>query len=313
VTDFAPWSRAWRAASIGVQGFYRSAFAEDHFTTGVHIDRTIAHRLVDFIESIRPPLEANEEFAVIDIGAGAGQLLTDVHNSLGDEITCIGIDLRPRPEKLDGNITWIQREIDEWTDNITGRDGQWTGVVIAHEFLDDVACDVVELDEELQPRLVLVDPQTGSEEIGPTLLDSATRTLMADPERSAEWLDRWWPATRPLARREIGETRDRIWSKVRRIIGSGHAIAIDYEHRLADRERGLWDAGTLKGFAHGHPKRPVPDGSVNITAHVALDSCAEDANTLRSQSDVLVGSSSLASFDGALGSYGWLIEQRVQR
>ena len=313
MTEFAPWSRAWRAANTGAPGFYRTAHAEDHFTTGVHIDRTIAHWLVDFIESTRPLTNAHEEFAVIDVGAGDGQLLTDVHNALGDEITCIGVDLRPRPDKLPADIDWIEREIDEWTEDITGRDGQWTGVVIAHALLDDVSCDVVELDEALQPRLVLVDPQTGAEESGPTLHDSTTRTLMADPGRSADWLDRWWPATRPLARREIGDTRDRVWSKVRRVISTGHAIAIDYEHRLADRERGLWDAGTLKGFASGRPRRPVPDGSVNITAHVALDSCAADANTPRSQSEVLVGSNSVAGFEGALGSYGWLIEQRVRR
>lgn len=313
MTDFSPWSRAWRAANTGAQGFYRFASAEDHFSTGVHTDSTIADWLVNFIQSTRSQPHASEEFAVIDIGAGDGRLLADVKSALGNEVTCIGVDLRPRPDGLHTDIAWIERAIDEWTEDITGRDGHWTGVVIAHEFLDDVPCDVAELDEDLQPRLVLVDPHTGAEEIGPALHDSATRALTPDPDRSADWLARWWPATRPLARREIGDSRDRIWSKVRRIIATGHAIAIDYEHRQTDRERGLWDAGTLKGFASGCPKRAVPDGSVNITAHVALDSCAGDSRQFRTQAQVLPQPSGLAGFEGALGSYGWLIERRVQR
>ncbi len=58
------------------------------------------------------------------------------------------------------------------------------------------------------------------------------------------------------------------------IVSDGLAIAIDYGHVRADREAGAWDGGTLAGFRRGRLVPPVPDGSCNITAHVAMDSCA---------------------------------------
>lgn len=72
------------------------------------------------------------------------------------------------------------------------------------------------------------------------------------------------------------------------------------------------DGGRVKGFVDGAPCRPRPDGSVNITSHVALDSCASPHATVRPQFDVLstsaVGSRSLASWPPDLGSFDWLIE-----
>ena len=50
----------------------------------------------------------------------------------------------------------------------------------------------------------------------------------------------------------------------------GLAVAADYGHCRAARPL----AGTLAGFQQGRPVRPVPDGSRDITAHVAMDACA---------------------------------------
>ncbi|MEU7403768.1 SAM-dependent methyltransferase [Streptomyces sp. NPDC044948] len=51
----------------------------------------------------------------------------------------------------------------------------------------------------------------------------------------------------------------------------GLAVAVDYAHTLATRP----PFGTLTGFREGREIRPVPDGSCDITAHVALDACAQ--------------------------------------
>lgn len=52
--------------------------------------------------------------------------------------------------------------------------------------------------------------------------------------------------------------------------GPGLAVAVDYAHTAPARP----PFGTLTGFREGRETVPVPDGSCDITAHVALDACA---------------------------------------
>lgn len=305
----ASWSTAWADSQFGEVGFYRTHRAEDEFQTSVHVDRQLARALAERITRERQRSQVSD-FTVIDIGAGDGSLLLQLRDLLPPDIDYLGVDLRPPPSGLANKVAWIQRCIDDGSADITGRDGDWSGVLIAHEFLDDVPCDVLELDEELVPRVLLVDPETGGEEIGPAIDDTAARRLIEDPTGATHWLERWWPATRPLARREVGLARDRMWARLRQVLGNGAAIAIDYSHRLPERRRGVWDGGTLQGFKRGRPHRPIPDGRMNVTAHVALDACASSAARLMHQSSTLTG---LAGFPGSYGSYEWLIEPVVQR
>ena len=53
---------------------------------------------------------------------------------------------------------------------------------------------------------------------------------------------------------------------------SGLALAVDYGHRRAARPAG----GTLTGYRDGRQVPPVPDGSCDLTAHVAMDSLVHD-------------------------------------
>ena len=53
---------------------------------------------------------------------------------------------------------------------------------------------------------------------------------------------------------------------------SGLALAVDYGHRREARPAG----GTLTGYRDGRQVPPVPDGSCDITAHVAMDSLVHD-------------------------------------
>ena len=122
-----------------------------------------------------------------------------------------------------------------------------TGLLVANEWLDAVPLDVVE-----DGRLVLVDAQ-GREHVGPP----------APPELLA-WCARWWPQ----GRAEVGLSRDRSWAAAVGQVRRGLAVAVDYAHLLADRRP------TLTGYRAGRQVPPVPDGSCDLTAHLALDSCA---------------------------------------
>ncbi|WP_435825940.1 SAM-dependent methyltransferase [Micromonospora zamorensis] len=71
-------------------------------------------------------------------------------------------------------------------------------------------------------------------------------------------------------RAEIGRSRDEAWANAVRQIERGLALAVDYGHL---RERRPVD-GTLTGYRGGRQVPPVPDGSSDVTAHVAMDSVA---------------------------------------
>ncbi|NUP49322.1 MAG: hypothetical protein HOW97_18740, partial [Catenulispora sp.] len=53
-------------------------------------------------------------------------------------------------------------------------------------------------------------------------------------------------------------------------LARGAAVAVDYAHTAGARPA----FGTLTGYRDGHQVPAVPDGSCDLTAHVALDACA---------------------------------------
>lgn len=123
-----------------------------------------------------------------------------------------------------------------------------TGLLIANEWLDNVPCDVLQ-----DGRLVTVD-SAGQEALG----GFAGR-------ESLDWQAKWWPGD---GRVEVGLARDQAWSAAVGRVRRGVAVAVDYGHLRGSRRP------TLTGFRHGRQVAPVPDGSGDLTAHVALDSCA---------------------------------------
>ncbi|MCP4845818.1 MAG: hypothetical protein GY901_12085, partial [Actinomycetia bacterium] len=257
------WVDAWDDAN---HTFYTHHAPEQHFRTSIDAGTATARRIAALLAPAhgqpRPATDSSLPRCIVDIGSGSGALLTQLAALVDDEVTLIGVDVRPRPDDLPSTIQWRQVHVTRDVEDITGMDGRITGLVIAHEFLDDVACPVIELDDDLRPRIVQVEAATGAEVLGPDLADPAAEALLGgiSPGEARAWLDRWWPATKPLARREVGLPRDLLWRRLTRILGSGHAIAIDYAHRLDDRRSGLWDGGTVKGFVDGAPCRPRLDG-----------------------------------------------------
>ncbi|MET8679270.1 SAM-dependent methyltransferase [Streptomyces sp. NPDC004647] len=160
------------------------------------------------------------------------------------------VERAARPEGLDERIEWLPS---------LPEPGSVTGLVFANEWLDNVPVAVAETDAAGEPREVLVAAD-GTERLG-------DRVNGAD----ADWLDRWWPlGGEPGLRAEIGHPRDAAWARAVRSLDRGLAVAVDYAHGCSDRP----PFGTLAGFRDGREVRPSPDGSCDITAHVALDACA---------------------------------------
>mgnify|MGYP002632213586 FL=1 len=253
---------AWEETLIGDRSFYRGPDGDPyrHFATDIAGSAEI-------LPLIRELLAFADDcdggpLTVIDVGSGAGGLLARLAMA-GTNVRLIGIDLRPRPTGLDTAIEWITGDARVVAGEIRGI----RGVVVAHEFLDDIPCAAVEVDEDGRPRLIGVDASSRRLVVGEPLEDPA----------DLAWLDRWWPVTRPFMRAEIGRSRDAAWALITGMLDGGAALVIDYGHTRPERLAGTWDGGTLVGYREGRVVTPVADGSCNLTAHVSIDSVAEAA------------------------------------
>jgi SAM-dependent MidA family methyltransferase len=277
------WRAAMQEALYGRGGFYaRGECPAAHFRTSVHASPQYAAAVLDLLREVDRSLGHPGRLDLVDIGAGRGELLTEVLTmarhlpddpatpSLAGRISPHAVDLTLRPAALDAQIRWHRPVPSQITgpSEITGPSqitgpSRITGLVIANEWLDTVPLDVAELADD-GPRLVLVDPETCAERPGP-LADGADQA----------WLRRWWPLRRVGDRAEIGVPRCAAWADVVGRLEAGLALAADYGHLRADRPA----QGTLAGYQDGRPVPPIPDGSRDITAHVAIDACAAAGET----------------------------------
>jgi SAM-dependent MidA family methyltransferase len=179
-----------------------------------------------------------------------------------------------------------------------------TGLLLANEWLDNIPVRVLE-----DGREVLVD-LAGNETLGASV--------------TSEWATRWWPCG---GRVEEGQPRDEAWTHALSRVRRGAAVAIDYGHTRADRRP------TLTGYRGGRQVPAVPDGSCDLTAHVALDSCAAATGArLLPQREALQGLGISAALPEAgdasyalglerasqarelldpqgLGGFGWLVQE----
>ncbi len=241
-------------ALYGPGGFYRRGERPAaHFRTSVHAARRFALALARLAGKVDAALGHPPRFDLVDIGAGSGELLAEIVAVAGGSLPAgrlhpVAVEVAPRPDELHPAVEWRDTLPDEIT-----------GMVVANEWLDNVPLDVVELTAD-GPRLVAVDPCTGGETPGPVPTAADT-----------EWLERWWPLREPGDRAEVGWPRCLAWASVVRRLRGGLALAVDYAHEREGRP----PYGTLTGYRDGRCVSPVPDGSCDITAHVALDACAD--------------------------------------
>ncbi|MCW3840935.1 SAM-dependent methyltransferase [Micromonospora yasonensis] len=300
-------------ALYGPDGFFVSgAGPAAHFRTSVHASPVFSSCLLRLLASIDRALGHPPRLDVVDVGAGRGELLQALLAGVSGEparsgrsgliplragspeilpttaaagqspsnlastgpspaapvplahrVRLTAVEKAPRPDDLPAEIEWR----DEIPPGITG-------LLAATEWLDNVPLDLA-VQAEDGWRYLLVDPATGEESTG-------------DPVNAedADWLDRWWPTcasdvTSPAtagfraepptgARAEVGRTRDNAWAHAIEKIDRGCALAVDYGHLRDGRPVG----GTLTGYRGGRQVAAVPDGSCDVTAHVAMDSVA---------------------------------------
>ncbi|MFH9585599.1 SAM-dependent methyltransferase [Streptomyces luteogriseus] len=311
--------RGWRAAAqdalYAPGGFYRRAEGPaGHFRTSVHATPLFAGAVARLLCRVDEALGRPAVLDFVDMAAGRGELARGVLAALPADVAArtrvCAVEIAERPQGLDHRIEWL-------AEPPPGR----TGLLFANEWLDNVPVDVAEVDAAGVARLVLVR-EDGTERLGEPVDDEQAR-----------WLERWWPLPGEEGlRAEIGLPRDRAWAAAVATLRRGLAVAVDYAHTAGTRP----PFGTLTGFRGGREIPPVPDGSCDLTAHVALDACALPGGRVLPQREALralgvTGSRpplTLASTDpaayvralasageaaeltatGGLGDFGWLVQ-----
>ncbi len=247
------WVHAWQEALYGPRGFYRGQVPARDFATATHppLGAVLAEAIWHYADLL-------ELSGVVDIGAGRGELIGALHAHRPDR-PLLGVDVVERPADLPDGVGWLRGpggaplpdELSDLTDVL----------VVAHEWLDVVPCVIGQLDADGVVREVLVDPTSGDEDLGDPLADA-----------ELAWQQRHWPLLAEGDRVEVGLSRDLAWADLLSRVCRGAAIAIDSGHVAAARPRN----GTLAAHREDSAVRPVPDGSCDLSAQVAVDSLHHD-------------------------------------
>jgi SAM-dependent MidA family methyltransferase len=303
-----PWQRAWQHALYGPTGFYyRPEGPVGHFRTAAH---AAARELVPALHRLAAEHNCT---AIVDVGAGRGELLAALaaHPGPRGTLGLWGVDIVPRPPRLTPAVGW-SAGLAALPDRVLAG-----ALVIAWELLDVIPCPILELDGDGLLREVLVEPATGREALG----EPASQTDL-------DWCARWWPTGSTYhpddddqengERVEVGEPRDRFWAGlVSRSASAGARamLAVDYAHRKSNRPA----LGSLTGYRSGRALPPRPDGSMDLTAHVAIDAVAAaglaagaTSSDLTTQHHALLrlGVRNNELLDsGGLGGFSWLLQK----
>jgi SAM-dependent MidA family methyltransferase len=300
-----PWQQAWQQALYGPGGFYlRPEGPAGHFRTACHAGGSVLASALS-----RLAVEAGCT-AIVDIGAGRGELLTalarlqsqhpdglelpddlpedlfvtppgsstepgttDEGGGAGAALLLHGVDVVERPEGLPASVGWSQG-LQALPDDVLDE-----ALVVAWELLDVVPVPIAEVDDEGVPRIIAVDPVTGDEHRSHPL------TVV-----EYAWCARWWPLVdaEPGYRIEIGGPRDALWAdlvkRVARTSNGGLLLAVDYCHEAHRRP----PVGSLSAFRGGRAVPPIPDGSCDLTSHVAMDSVAAAGRRAGATSSVML-------------------------
>jgi SAM-dependent MidA family methyltransferase len=258
-----PWREAMTAALYGEAGFFSRGPGSTQFRTSANSSALFAGAMLRLALAVDEALGRPDPFDVVDVGAGGGELLGWL---TGQAPTGLRERLRPRVVELAPRRPGVPAPI-AWSASIGGG---LTGVLLATEWLDNVPLEVAAWAGALSTggystgafstgagplTYVLVDPETGDEAAGGPL-----------SRDDAAWAERWWPPTAG-ARIELGGPRDEAWAAAVGSVHRGLAVTVDYGHTRDARP----PFGTLTGYAGGRQLPPVPDGSMDITAHVAID------------------------------------------
>ncbi len=256
-----PWSEAMQDALYGPDGYYtaqRRGPGSDYRTSS-SASPAFAQAILELLVRADAALGHPDRIDFVEVASAGGGLVSAVAEGartnrphLFERARFHGVDLAPRPEGLSDDIGW--------SDEVPG---DVHGLLFANELTED------------GPRRILVGVH--GVELLEDLSTDKSATSAIDLARWAEqlaWIERWWPLEEG-DRAEEGTRRDALWADAVGKLTRGFAVTADYATYRDDREDGAFPQGTLVGYRDGRLCDPLPDGSTDITAHVAIDAVAQ--------------------------------------
>lgn len=201
-----PWREAMTRALYGDGGFFVRPDAPGsagNFRTSASASPIFAAGVLRLITAVDRELGHPDPLRVVDVGAGRGDLLRHLAalapDGLARRLSLVAVELSPRPADLPPGI--------QWRPDLPPPD---SGVLVATEWLDNIALDIAEVDEVGRLRYVLVEPDTGVESLGGPL-----------DGQDAAWAARWWKTHDPGVRVELGAPRDAAWAAAVGVVTRG--------------------------------------------------------------------------------------------
>lgn len=282
----ATWRDAWHEALYGPRGFYRrDEGPAGHFATSAQGIPGVAEILAQALVATANDINAD---VVVDFACGRGELLDMMTLFVAPAVDLVGVDVVPQPAGLSPRVTWVESPGGAAVPSFDWLAGR-RALVVAHEWLDVVPCTIAEVDDDGRLREVLIEAPDGTNDVPADEARERLRDELRDDEQlndgelsvaEAAWAARWWSASEPGERVEIGLSRDEAWANLVAAVAAHAApgsvvLGIDYVVTSDDPP----PSGTLTGFRDGGDCSPIPDGSCDLTAHVMLDSLDVDGAT----------------------------------
>ena len=258
---------------LGYYAGQRDPFgASGDFYTNAQLQPVFGRLLAQQIERWRQELGCPEDFSVLEVGPGRGEIGTQVRASIP------GID-------------WIDVDYgDPWPNQ------PLTGVVLCNEFFDALPVDSVERTSDgwLQRGVALRGGRFCWQALGPARADNA------------------WPGIQPGSRIESCDGQVDALRRISDTLRRGWILVVDYGYTRTEIERaGRFPDGSLMGYSRhrADPDVLLEPGRRDITAHVnfsALEDVAREAGLevtpVTSQQAYLLGVGEPDSFASALAA-----------
>ena len=170
------------------QEFYLTQRPREHFRTSALVGGPFARAIFAMAVRVDAALEHPAKFVVVDVGAGEGELLTDLlglarGTGLGRRLELIGVDLRERPSDLPDEIRWRRQTAQSF-------DESFDGLMLCTELFDDVPAGGGELALQLARRvrngqMLIVDyAQSGEDRVEPTAYLRGRQVTAAGNDRN---------------------------------------------------------------------------------------------------------------------------------
>ena len=267
---YLPWERAWQEALFGEAGFYRRPEGPaGHFRTSAHAAPTVLARAVARLA------RAAGCGAVLDLGAGRGELLSALARVAdeGSALRLHGVDVVGRPLLLPPVVGWSRARRRDPLRRLRRRARRGVGGA-RHRALPGAR------DRAGRPARTSCSstpPRAGS--------GSAARPA-TPTSRGAGAGGRWTASRRATGSRWAG--RGTHGGRVTSGCSAGSAGACSSRSTTRTPAPPGRRVGTLSGYRSGRLVPPVPDGSCDVTAHVALDAVAAAGRTAGAAEGALV-------------------------